>query len=105
MKLESRDMEIVRKILGEFIPEYEILAFGSRVHGRRLRKFSDIDLAVIADTPVDPDRLGDLKEAFAESDLACRVDVVDYASASQRFRDIIQREHEVIQKPREVSRA
>ncbi len=102
MKLDDRDMAIVRRILGAMMPEYEIWAFGSRVHGRGLKRFSDIDLAVIADAPVDFTRMCELREAFAESDLPYRVDVVDYASASPSFRDIIQREHEVIQKPREA---
>jgi len=102
VKLDNRSMAIVRNILGAFIPEYEVWAFGSRVHGRSLKKFSDIDLAVISDPPVGLERLGNLKEAFAESNLPCRVDIVDYASASQRFRDIIQREHEVIQEPEQT---
>jgi predicted nucleotidyltransferase len=82
------------------MPEYEVRAFGSRVHGRCLKKFSDIDLAIIADTPIDSGRLSELKEAFSESDLPYRVDVVDYASASQTFRDIILREYETIQQPK-----
>jgi len=96
--LDGRDMAIVQKILGTVIPECEVWAFGSRVHGRTLKPFSDIDLAVISETPIETALLGELKETFDESDLPFRVDVVDYASASQTFRDIIQREHEVIQK-------
>ncbi|MDQ6957813.1 MAG: nucleotidyltransferase substrate binding protein [Mariprofundaceae bacterium] len=60
---------------------------------------SDIDLAIIADAPIDSGRLSELKEAFSESDLPYRVDVVDYASASPAFRDIIAQEYEVVQKP------
>ncbi|MDQ6960455.1 MAG: nucleotidyltransferase domain-containing protein [Mariprofundaceae bacterium] len=92
-------MAIVRRILGALMPEHEVRAFGSRVHGRCLKKFSDIDLAIIADTPIDSGRLSELKEAFSESDLPYRVDVVDYASASPAFRDIIAQEYEVLQKP------
>jgi len=98
-------MAIIQSILGKIVPEYEVWAFGSRVHGRCLKKFSDIDLAIIADSPVDSDRLRELKEAFTESDLPYRVDVVDYASASQSFRGIIQREYEVIQKPKTATRS
>lgn len=105
MKLNDQEMAIIRRILGAMMPEYEVWAFGSRVHGRCLRKFSDIDLAIIADAPVDSGRLSELKEAFAESDLPYRVDVVDFASASQAFRDIIQQEYEVIKKPENTVRA
>ncbi len=98
MNLGDREMAIIRHILGTMMPEYEVWAFGSRVHGRCLRKFSDIDLAIISDAPVDSGRLSALREAFSESDLPYRVDVVDFASASRTFRDIIQQDYEVIQK-------
>jgi len=99
MNLGDREMAIVRHILGAMVPEYEVWVFGSRIHGRFLKKFSDIDLVIIADAPVDSGRLSELKEAFSESDLPYRVDVVDFASASRTFRSIIQQEYEVIQKP------
>jgi len=98
VKLSDTDMAIVRKILATLIPECEVWAFGSRVHERALKPFSDIDLAIIAEAPMDTALMAELKEAFAESDLPYRVDVVDYASVSQTFRYIIQREYEVIQK-------
>jgi len=88
---------MIQRIPGAFIPEYEVWAFGSRVHGRSLIKFSDIDPAVIAEAPIEAALLGELKEAFDESDLPFRVDVADYASAGRIFRDIIDRKHEVIQ--------
>ncbi len=105
MKLDDQEMAIVQSILGEMIPKYEVWAFGSRVHGRCLKKFSDIDLAIIANAPVDSGMLSELKEAFSESDLPYRVDVVDYASASRTFRDIIQQEYEVIQESETMTRS
>ncbi len=104
MKLDSENIVIVQNILGSIIPEYEVWIFGSRVHGRTLKPFSDIDLAIIADAPINSGRLRELKEAFSESDLPYRVDVVDYASASQTFRNIIQQEYEVIRKPEKTAR-
>jgi len=104
MKLDGANIAIVQNILGSIIPEYKVWIFGSRVHGRTLKPFSDIDLAIIADAPIDSGRLRELKEAFSESDLPYRVDVVDYASASQTFRDIIQQEYEVIRKPEKTTR-
>jgi len=103
MQLSDHDMAIVRKILGALIPECEVWAFGSRVHGRGLKKFSDIDLAVIDETPIATALMGELKEAFVESDLPYRVDVVDYASASKTFRNIIMQEYEIIQQQKSLS--
>jgi len=99
MKLNDKEIAIVQNILAATTPEYEVRAFGSRVHGRGLKPFSDIDLAVMTTTPVAFDRMCELKEQFAESDLPYKVDIVDYAAASPRFRDIIQQEYEVIYRP------
>lgn len=100
MKLNEKEMNIVQNILAATIPEYEVHAFGSRVHGCGLKPFSDIDLAIISTEPVVSNRLCELNEQFAESDLPYKVDVVDFAAASQRFRDIIQQEYEVIYRPK-----
>jgi len=97
MHLRHSELALVQSILQDHIPDLEVWIFGSRVHRRTLKPFSDIDLAVIAEAPIATALMGELKEAFAESDLPYRVDVVDYASASQTFRDIILREYEVIQ--------
>ena len=45
-------LDIIRKILAEFVPQLEVWAFGSRVHWTA-REFSDIDLVVITDCPID----------------------------------------------------
>jgi len=100
MKLGDKDIAIIQNILATIIPEHEVRAFGSRVHGRGLKPFSDIDLAMMTTEPIASDRLCELKEQFAESDLPYKVDIVDYAAASQRFRDIIQQEYDVIYRPK-----
>jgi predicted nucleotidyltransferase len=99
MHLHSNDIAIVRAILKELVPDLEVWIFGSRVHGRTLKPFSDIDLAVISNAPLEMAVLDALKEAFTESDLPYRVDVVDFASASPAFRTIIEQEYEIIQTP------
>ncbi len=99
MKLNDNELAIVQNILEAMTPDYEVRAFGSRVHGRGLKPFSDIDLAVMTTTPVASERMCELKEQFTESDLPYKVDIVDYAAASLRFRDIIQQEYEVIYRP------
>jgi len=101
MKLDDKEIAIVQNILAATIPEFEVRAFGSRVHGHGLKPFSDIDLAIMTTAPVASDRLCELKEQFAESDLPYKVDVVDYAAASPRFREIIQQEYEVMYRPQQ----
>lgn len=96
MHIKAAELETVLAIIRAHVPEHEVWAFGSRVHGRNLKRFSDLDLAVITDRPLDPLCLADLKEAFTESDLPFKVDVLDWSVTNERFRRIIEREHVVV---------
>ncbi|MDX8395416.1 MAG: nucleotidyltransferase domain-containing protein [Mariprofundaceae bacterium] len=93
---------MVKKILAKHVSEYEVWVFGSRIHGDNLKKFSDLDLAIISANPVDSSSLGALKDAFSESDLPITVDVVDWAATDEGFRTIIKRKYEVIQHKEET---
>ena len=79
------------------MPHYEVWAFGSRAK-RMAKPYSDLDLAVIADQPLRLETQGALADAFAESELPWRVDVVDWATASDAFRSIIERDKVIVQK-------
>ena len=46
IELRTSELELVRKILADTIPDLEVWAFGSRVHRRQLMEFSDLDLVV-----------------------------------------------------------
>jgi len=97
MDVQPEEQAAVSKILAAHVPRHEVWAFGSRVHGRHLRRFSDLDLAIIADEPLDASCLAALKHDFAQSSLPYRVDVVDFSAVDASFRQIITQEHEVIQ--------
>lgn len=72
-------------------------AFGSRVK-HTAKPYSDLDLAVISDAPLTLARMAAITDAFAISDLPIRVDVVDWASASDDFRQIIAQNKVVVQR-------
>lgn len=77
---------IVVDILTKHAPRpCRVWAFGSRVRGRA-RRFSDLDLAVDAGRPLTLSEAAVLDEAFDDSDLPWRVDVVDLVTCSDRFR-------------------
>ena len=87
---------IVSSILQKHVPQYEVWAFGSRAKWTA-KPYSDLDLAVITAQPLTLDVSAALADAFAESDLPWRVDVVDWASTSESFRQIIERDKVVVQ--------
>jgi type I restriction enzyme, S subunit len=88
---------IVRDILRGQVPGYDVWAFGSRVTGKA-KRYSDLDLAVLGDTALPPAVRAEMEDAFSESDLPWRVDVVDWATTSATFRAIIMREKVVVQR-------
>ena len=88
-------LAVVQQILRTHVPQHEVWAFGSRVSGVA-KPYSDLDLAIITQQPLPLGVLGALQDAFAESDLPWRVDVVDWACTSPPFRDIIQQNKVVL---------
>ena len=91
--INAKDMGIVKSILKRFVPDLDVKAFGSRVT-RTAGESSDLDLVIMTQRPLPTLTMADLKEAFSESDLPFKVDVVDWASTGEAFRRIIQ-EHAV----------
>ena len=89
------DLETVRCILREHAPELEVRAFGSRV-SFTARETSDLDLALLTEEPLSIARMTNLKATFTKSYLPFRVDIVDWASASESFQKVIEREHVVL---------
>ncbi|HXH03625.1 MAG TPA: nucleotidyltransferase domain-containing protein, partial [Candidatus Competibacteraceae bacterium] len=87
---------IVQNILHKHIPQYAVWAFGSRVKGTA-KPYSDLDLAIITEQPLGLETLAALAEGFSESDLPWKVDIVDWATTSPTFRDLIAREKYVVQ--------
>jgi type I restriction enzyme S subunit len=93
------EWKIVRAILLRHVPGREAWAFGSRAgakSGGRVKKFSDLDLAVRGEQPIPLSTLAALAEEFTESDLPYKVDIVDWATTSARFRAIIESAHVVL---------
>lgn len=99
LDITPTELEIVRTILARHATELEVRAFGSRVSGPA-KKFSDLDLAIMGETPLSASMLADLEEDFRESDLPFKVDVVDWATTKENFRRIIEQEYVVVQRGR-----
>ena len=94
--LASEHLEIVRRLLAVQVPDCEVRAFGSRVTGNA-RPYSDLDIVLLGPARLSLGRLAALREAFAESELAIRVDVIDWNAISKNFRNIIAAQFEILQ--------
>lgn len=96
IELEPEHWQIVRAILQAELPGYDVWAFGSRAQ-HRAKPYSDLDLVVIGTKALPLELSSRISEAFSESDLPFKVDVVDWATTSEAFRNIIQRDRVVLQ--------
>lgn len=102
--LRADHLQLVRSILEKNVPDREVWAFGSRVQGRA-KPYSDLDLAVMGEQPLSLAVQAALADDFAESDLPIRVDIVDWATTKDNFRQIIARDKVVLQTPGETPHA
>lgn len=98
LTLTEQELQIVKNILQQYVPEYPVWAFGSRVKNSA-KPYSDLDLAIITDRPLSLAVRADLTAAFSESDLPWKVDIVDWAITDERFREIIREKYEIVQRP------
>jgi len=90
LDLAETELQIVLGLLARHVPHRRVPAFGSRTTGRT-RRYSDLDLAVEGDQPLDIATYAALIDDLRESDLPFKVDVVDLAVVGEDFRVIVQR--------------
>ena len=102
--LNPKHLKTIQSILAEYIPTYEVRAFGSRVKWTA-KDYSDLDLAVVGNEPLSLRQRGQLADAFEESNLPIRVDVLDWQSISEGFQKVILEKYEVIQKAQPVNQS
>ncbi len=96
LALTPDEMSLVQEILERHLPGREVWVFGSRTRPSP-KTFSDLDLVLHGETPVGIETLAKLSEAFSDSGLPFKVDLVDWATASEAFRQIILAQKMVLQ--------
>ena len=88
LALQPAEWDIVRAILARLVADRPVWAFGSRATGR-CKPYSDLDLAVGGEQRLPSALFAELCEAFVESDLPFKVDVLDWASADASFKALV----------------
>lgn len=98
LHLPPRYLDMVRAILRQHLPQADVWAYGSRVRGDH-HDTSDLDL--VARNPADLAHplpfLGDVAEAFSESNLPLIVQIVDWARIPKAFHGEILAGYVVVQ--------
>ncbi len=87
--LNPDQFELVKNILKTTLPHIaKVWVFGSRATGKA-KPFSDLDLAIDAGQKLSQSDYSDLSEAFENSVLPYKVDLVDMHNVSELFKNII----------------
>jgi len=95
INVSNEELKIILDILKKYVPNCEIRVFGSRFKGTA-KDCSDLDLAIVGNDKLDWRLMADLKEAFQESNLRFRIDVLDWHATSPEFKKVIEQGYEVI---------
>lgn len=85
MQLAKSEIRIIKSILQELLPTAEMWVFGSRAQGQG-DKYSDVDILLKMPEPIPFNVMFKLRDAFAESDLTLKVDLVDWHRVTPEFR-------------------
>jgi predicted nucleotidyltransferase len=88
LNLTPEQLSAVKLILDKFVPNCEVRMFDSRLNAK-VKKYADLDIAVVGKGKIPLRKLVELREAFEESDLPFRVDLLDWHRLSPEFKKII----------------
>ncbi len=95
--------QAVCTLLQQYLPQAEVWAYGSRVNGDYYEA-SDLDL--VARCPVNQtNNLGDLRDAFSDSNLPIIVQIVDWDRIPDDFRQEILVNYVVLQQGEQQKRS
>ncbi len=96
--LSPNDKETVKHILHKYAPNRKVGVFGSRNTGTN-KPFSDLDLILLDGQKLSSIEMSNLRNAFTESNLNFRVDVVEQMDVESSFADSIRQSLTILQEP------
>ena len=87
--LDKKTTLLLKQIVHKYLPEnsYKVFVFGSWSTGKN-RRFSDIDLGVSGPRPLTAKEYILIQGELEDSDIPYRVDLVDFAKVSDKFKQI-----------------
>lgn len=96
LDVRADHLKLIHDILQQYVSDRTVWAYGSRVTGKA-RKTSDLDIVVIGNEPLSFNTLAALRDAFSESNIPYKVDVNDWATITEEFRQEISKKYIIIQ--------
>ena len=85
MEIEKRIKDTIYKYVSP--SEYQVFLFGSRATGNNA-KWSDFDVGIMGKEVLPYSKLEQIEHELEDSNIPYRVDVVDFARASDKFKRI-----------------
>lgn len=85
--LEKEYITFIKNTVSEYLKEYKLYIFGSRVK-KRAKEYSDIDIAIDSQE-FSPAIKSRLEFAFEDSTIPYEIDIVDLNNISTRFKNLI----------------
>lgn len=93
--IQDAHLATVKKIMHTYVPNMPIWVFGSRINGSA-KPYSDLDLVIVGPIETELKTIYQIQDAFEESDLPYRVDVLDWQRISPEFRAVIKDKYELL---------
>lgn len=93
--ITPEELALVQQLISAAFPTVEARVFGSRYSGT-VKPYSDLDIALVGEGKLDWLQVSRLREAFTESSLPYRVDLLDWHAISPTFQDVIEQGYAVI---------
>jgi predicted nucleotidyltransferase len=95
LHISEREWGIVAGILARHLAGKNVWAFGSRATGKRVKRFSDLDLAVGG--KLRSEERAALNQAFDDALVNFKVDVVEMGMVDADFRDRVEKDFVLLQ--------
>ena len=95
LDLRPDHLTLILDILRKHVPDREVRAFGSRVQGSA-KTHSDLDIVLMGTEPMELLDMAKLQDAFSESALPMKIDVLDWQTISPEFRKLIEKKYVVL---------
>ncbi len=96
INLEPHYLILVKKILEMYVPDYSVYLFGSRV-SENIKPYSDIDLVIMNTENLPISTMARMSNAFEESDLPYKVDILEWSLLDKNFQKNIQNQLVLVQ--------